>query len=306
MSYQLLPQNGDSLQVPQLVLNNLNNAREDYVRVALYVLYTQDTEPASIAAALNLKNEASAQKALAFWQGAGLLREETGAVPAAELRRRPPRLTTREVLQHSGRNPEIAVLMQEAQRIFGEVISESGCNTLATMYVSDGMPLDYLLIGLASFASQGFTSKKLGTIQHRMENWQEQGVRTASQLDAHLEMLRARCAHHTEAARLLGVPEESITVSEWTRVDLWYEQYHYTEPMISMAVGMVGDSEKKTVAYITGILKKWNAKGFRQPRDVLASQQGSNAAPAGRSAQPQNDLLQKKKGWVPKFRLEDD
>lgn len=305
MAYRLLPQNGDSVRVPQLVLNNLNNGREDYFRVALYLLAGGEGDPAVIAQALALKNENAALRALAFWQGAGLL-EEVRTTPAPELKKAKPRLTPREVLMHSGQDPNLAQLMQQAQDTFGEVISESGCSILATMYVNDGMPLDYLALGLAHFKAEGLGSKKLATIQRRMQAWQEQGVTTAAQLDSYLQLLETRRARQAQVAELLHCAAEGFTMAERSKINAWYEQLHYTEPMIALAVNMVGDTEKKNIAYINGILKRWHGQGYRQPRDVLAAQQGSNAMPTGRQAPPQQDLLQKKRGFVPKFKLEED
>lgn len=311
MAYRILPQNGDSIQVPQLVLKNLNNGREEYFRVALFVLSTGETQPDEIAQALKLKNTAAAISALAFWQGAGLLEEvqEVETSPQ-ELKKAKPRLTSREVLMHSGQNPEIAVLMQEAQRIFGEIISESGCMILATMYVNDEMPLDYLIMGLAHFAAQGFTSKKLSTIQRRLQNWQEQGIRTVEDLENYLALLETRRVNHEEVASLMKCSVDSFTAMECSKIDSWYEKYRYTEPMISLALSMVGDgeSEKRNIKYINGIIRQWYGKGYRQPRDVLAAQQGSNALPMGRNASPtaQSDLLQKKRGFVPRFQLDED
>ncbi len=310
MAYRLLQQTGDCVRVPQLVMKNLNNGREDYFRVALYVISTGETQPEVIAADLKLKNVTAAINALAFWQGAGLLEEVREAdIPAEVLKTAKPRLTTREVLMHSGQNPEIAVLMQEAQRIFGEVISQSGCSILASMYVNDEMQLDYLLLGLAHFAAQGFTSKKLGTIQRRMQNWQAQGVTTLSSLEEYLSTLEKRRGYYEEVARVVGCPADSFSALEQSKINVWYEKYRYNEAMISLAFGMVGDgeSEKRNVKYVNGIIKKWYGSGYRQPRDVLAEQQGSNAIPAGRpTAAPQGDLLQKKRGFVPKFKLDED
>ncbi len=305
MTYRLLPQHGDAVRVPQLVIKNLNNGREDYFRVALYLLATGETDPVLLQQALGLKNEAAAVRALTFWQGAGLV-EEVKDVPAKELKKAKPRLTTREVLMHSGQNPELAVLMQEAQQIFGEVISETGCSILASMYINDGMPLDYLLLGLAHFASQGFTSKKLSTIHHRLQSWQEQGVVTMPQLEEYLALQEQRQTNHAEVAAMLHRPAESLTGAERSKINIWYEQYHYTEPMVNLAMDMVGDSEKRNISYVNGILKKWHAKGYRQPRDVLAAQQGSNAMPTGRTAVPKTDHIQPRRGWVPKFQLDED
>lgn len=305
MAYRLLPQSGDCVQVPLLVLHNLKNGREDYFRVVLYLLGGGEPEPASIAAALGLKSESVAARALAFWQGAGLLEEIPDPEAAApEIKKSHPRLTTREVLLHSGQNPEIAQLMQTAQLIFGEVISESGCSILATMYVNDGMSLEYLSLGLAHFKQQGLGARRLASIQRRMQAWQEQGVTTAEQLEAYLTLLETRRARYGEVAELMQRPEDTFTAAERSRIDGWYEKYHYTQPMIALALGMVGESEKKTVAYLNGILKKWYGSGYRQPRDVLAATQGTNAMPGGRSTG--QDILQTKRGFVPKFRLEDD
>ncbi len=311
MAYRILPQNGDSVQVPYLVLKNLNNGREEYFRIALYVLSTGETEPEAIARDLKLKDAAAAVRALAFWQGAGLLEEvHDPALPPVELKKEKPRLTSREVLMHSGQNPEIAVLMQEAQQIFGETINEMGVSILATMYVNDEMPLDYLLLGLAHFAAEGFTSKKLSTIRHRLQNWQAQGVTTMAELEAYLTLLENRRTHYEEVASLMGRLTEGLSALERNKIDNWYEKYRYTEPMISLALSMVGDgeSEKNTIKYINGILRQWYSKGYRQPRDVIAAQQGSNAMPSGRPVAPntRQDLLQKKRGIVPRFKLEDD
>ncbi len=304
MAYKLLPWNGDSVRVPQLVIKNLNNGREDYFRVALYLLATGETDPLQLQQALGLKSEAAALRALTFWQGAGLVEEiKDQAVP--ELKKAKPRLTTREVLMHSGQNPELAVLMQEAQRIFGEVISENGCSILASMYINDEMPLDYLLLGLAHFAEQGFASKKLSTIHRRMQSWQEQGVGTMSQLEEHLALQEQRRQNYAEVARMLHRAADALNASECAKINIWYEQYHYTEPMINLAMDMVGDSEKRNVSYVNGILKKWYARGYRQPRDVLAAQQGSNAMPTGRTA-GKTDAAQPRRAWVPKFQLDEE
>ena len=75
MTYRIKAVQGDSIAVPQLVFSKLGAADEANVRVALYVLATQSTDPAQIAAALKLRSRRSAESALAFWAGAGLLEQ---------------------------------------------------------------------------------------------------------------------------------------------------------------------------------------------------------------------------------------
>ena len=73
MIYRLKELKGDTIAVPQLVFSKLGIAEEYNVRVALYVLATGVTDPDKLCADLKLRSRISAESALAFWAGAGLL-----------------------------------------------------------------------------------------------------------------------------------------------------------------------------------------------------------------------------------------
>ncbi|MEI3013715.1 MAG: hypothetical protein V8T36_02540 [Ruthenibacterium lactatiformans] len=90
MAYRLVENKGDSVAVPQLVIAKLPELEDDWLRVALFVVATGETDPARIAAALRLKSPERAQTALVYWKGAGLL-ESGGRTrrPAVALTPRP-------------------------------------------------------------------------------------------------------------------------------------------------------------------------------------------------------------------------
>ena len=68
--------------MPQLIFSKLGIAEEYNVRVALYVLATGITDPEKICADLKLRSRISAESALSFWAGAGLLeRYDENAAP---------------------------------------------------------------------------------------------------------------------------------------------------------------------------------------------------------------------------------
>ena len=82
MIYRLKPQQGDTVAVPQLVFARLGAAEEASVRVALYVLATGVTDPDKLCADLKLRSRMTAESALAYWAGAGLLeRYDENAAP---------------------------------------------------------------------------------------------------------------------------------------------------------------------------------------------------------------------------------
>ena len=73
MIYRLKEYKGDAVPVPQLVFSKLGIAEEYSVRVALYVLATGITDPDKLCAELKLRSRITAESALSFWAGAGLL-----------------------------------------------------------------------------------------------------------------------------------------------------------------------------------------------------------------------------------------
>ena len=83
MAYRLAKQNGDAVSVPQLIFTQLPQLVDDWLRVALYVVATGQTDEAAIARALRLKGPERAREALVYWKGVGLL--ETADAPADEL-----------------------------------------------------------------------------------------------------------------------------------------------------------------------------------------------------------------------------
>ena len=90
MIYRLKPQQGDTVAVPQLVFARLGAAEEASVRVALYVLATGVTDPDKLCADLKLRSRISAESALAYWAGAGLLeRWDENAAPGGGQPHRP-------------------------------------------------------------------------------------------------------------------------------------------------------------------------------------------------------------------------
>ena len=111
MIYRLKELQGDTIAVPQLVFSKLGIAEEYNVRVALYVLATGITDPDKICADLKLRSRISAESALSFWAGAGLLeRYEENAAPGAEPSAPAP-MTWAEIAAASRTDPMISSLI---------------------------------------------------------------------------------------------------------------------------------------------------------------------------------------------------
>ena len=215
MAYRLVENKGDSVAVPQLVIAKLPELEDDWLRVALFVVATGETDPARIAAALRLKSPERAQTALVYWKGAGLLEscgepQARGGIDAAPAPR--AHLTTPEVASAAQGDPAIAGLVQECQALMGGVITQADTNILVSMYLSDGMPVDMILLGVAHFAALGKRSARY--IERALLGWQREGIDSGEAAERYLRLLDQRAAHEKETAKLLGLADAKFTKAD--------------------------------------------------------------------------------------------
>lgn len=283
MAYRLCKNLGDSIAVPQLVVSKLPQLEEDWLRVALMVLATGETDPARLARELRLKSVEKAREALLFWKGAGLLEScEESTVPAGDLAGANPvrsHMTTPEVTAAARNDPSIAALVQECQRLMGGVITQADTNIFVSLYVADGLPVDFILLGVAHFVSLGKRSARY--IERALLGWQAEGIDTVEAAERYLKLLALRTEREAETARLFHLEDAKFTKAEQRAIACWYEEFQYGEDMIAEAIAYAG--EKSSVRYVNGILRAWHSKGYRTVRDVI-----NDSALCAKNVQPTN------------------
>ncbi|MBP8854911.1 MAG: DnaD domain protein [Oscillospiraceae bacterium] len=305
MAYKLNEHSGDCLAVPQLIVAKLPELEDDWLRVALYVLSTGCTEPAQIAQALRLASPKRAKEALTYWKGAGLLCDDRAALPAGACldgasmpTACAPRLTTREITKAAQTDGNIASLVQECQALLGAVLTENDTSEIVSLYLSDELPPDMILLGVAHYAALGKRSGKY--IARALRSWQAQGIDTGAAAERYLHSLEQRERNEVLVAELFGLQAAKFTRAESTLIAEWFEGFGYASEMISEALGYAG--EHRTVRYVNGILRAWYAKGFKTAKDVQAeSATGmANVQPMGKA--PKRDILQNARGTVPVYK----
>ena len=201
MIYHLKELQGDTIAVPQLVFSKLGIAEEYNVRVALYVLATGITDPDKICADLKLRSRISAESALSFWAGAGLLeRYEENAAPGAEPSAPAP-MTWAEIAAASRTDPMISSLIDCAQTGFARPLTHREMEKLVNLYVQEGFAPETVMLCVAYVASCG--KRTMAAVVHELKVWRTEGVETGEQADAHLK-LRSRISAESALAFWAG------------------------------------------------------------------------------------------------------
>ena len=169
MIYRLKELQGDTIAVPQLVFSKLGIAEEYNVRVALYVLATGITDPDKICADLKLRSRISAESALSFWAGAGLLeRYEENAAPGAEPSAPAP-MTWAEIAAASRTDPMISSLIDCAQTGFARPLTHREMEKLVNLYVQEGFAPETVMLCVAYVASCG--KRTMAAVVHELKVW---------------------------------------------------------------------------------------------------------------------------------------
>ena len=264
MIYRLKELKGDTIAVPQLVFSKLGIAEEYNVRVALYVLATGVTDPDKICADLKLRSRISAESALSFWAGAGLLeRYEENTAPGEEPSAPAP-MTWAEIAAASRTDPMISSLIDCAQTSFARPLTHSDMERLVNLYVQDGYAPETVMLCVAYMASRN--KRTMAAVIHELKVWRNEGVETGEQADSHLKLLALRQSREQYVSGLLEIPESELTLGGRKAIARWYEVYGYDDAMVQEAAVQAG--AKKDLWYWNSILKTWNAKGLRTIHDV--------------------------------------
>ena len=178
--YKLAALGGDTVAVPRLIFSHLPRVDGDTVRVALYVLDKNCTDPRTIARDLGLKSIEAANRALQYWSGAGLLEPDRGAPAAAAPEQKP----AAEIDLAAINDPYVAVLCEEAQTAFGKALGRSDLQRLVGLYLNEGWQPDVLLLCCAEVARQG--RRTVGAVSRELGRWREAGVETGEDAERYL------------------------------------------------------------------------------------------------------------------------
>ncbi len=285
---------GDSLPVPQLVFSRLGfpEADEPRFKVALYMLANGECGIRQVADALHISTDL-AEKAMLYWEGAGLL-ERSAPAPVHNVPTKPQtrvRMSLEQANLATGSDKILGAMVQELQYIFGGIMNQKEYAVYCTLYCQDEFPADMILMAAMHCAAE----QKSGAfrVERTLLSWRKEGLSTCADVDAYLLLLSERERRYQEMAEVLGQAKPIFSAAERRMIDSWHEQFGYDMSMIEAARLAAGDKQNE-LRYLNGIIKKWQAKGYATVQDMQHGEQASNLLVQGSGKKPkkEDDLLQ--------------
>ena len=315
MSYKInLGLWGSVFAVPtSLVDNGLKLASDSQIKVLLYIL-RHNASPLTdelISQALGIHSE-DVRDAIEYWNAKGLFvtadnvmsipesdKTSTGNVSVADStastkepelsvqtpkQDAPTRLVSRPtkpepayVARRKNTDKSISFLMDEAESILGRFLSQPDMATILMLHDTDGLPPEVILMLMEHCVQIG--SGNMRYIEKTGINWAAAGINTISLAEEKIKSYSESTSAWNTAAAVFGINISGTpTQKQLEFADNWINKWRFSEAMLRLAYERCVDAKGEfKLAYINGILKRWNELSLKKVEDVISNEAKSNA-----------------------------
>ncbi|MBE6794778.1 MAG: DnaD domain protein [Ruminococcaceae bacterium] len=192
---------------------------------------------------------------------------------------RPVRPEPGYVIKRLGSDKELSMLVDEAQQIFGRVISNADVGTLVMLHDTDGLPVDVILMLLNYCVESGKGTMRY--IEKLGIEWGNEGINTIALAEDKIRRTTEVYSYFNRVATTFGLKNAGTpTKKQLTLANQWVGTWSFSDDMLRLAYERCVDTKGQlNMDYINGILKKWYMAGFKNPDDVA-----QDTAPAVQTA----------------------
>ncbi len=300
--------------VPNQVKNLLGSCSGTMLKVLLLILSQpqEPINPSHLSAALGYP-PADIEEALDFWCKQGILSgknsfsaesvEQTALTPLPRVRRVTNRkaLTNQEMEMLAANDPNIPLLLQEAQNIWGDLLTSSMQETLCSFYTYDKLPVEYLLLVLMYCVQRD--KKSFGYLRTLVNAMLEKGVDDYDKAETYLNNLEQSESHEGIIRSAFGIHDRVLTTKEKTFISDWFNQFGFDISVIKLAYERTIDNiGKPSFPYTNRILSDWHAKDIKTAKEAAAetvSQKKNNGSKGGLASSIDHEELEKLSGKLP-------
>ncbi len=296
-----------------LVDKGLKLASETQLKVLLYILRNSQKElnDELVAQALSIHSD-DVMDAVSYWCDKGLLAktgetllmgnrsgntsitvEDKASIPAEEVKRhqtrgaRPMKPEPAYVTRRLKSDESLVTLMQEAQRILNKMLSNTDMATLLMLHDTDGLPVEVIFMLMEYCVKIG--KGTLRYIEKTGINWAAEGITTISLAEEKIKRQTETSEAWNKVSAVFGLRIGGTpTKKQLAFADVWVNSWNFSEDMLRLAYEKCVDSKGElNMAYVNGILRKWNEDGLRNPSEVSQQEKTTPVSGLGKQTAQQ-------------------
>ncbi len=261
MIFHLKKKETVGVNVPTIVFNNLEYAKETDLKVILHILNTQNCDAISISKDLNL-NLLSVQSSILYWANLDLLhiQEET-----TKKTKKKPVLSAQDIMALSSSSSEIDTLVKEMQKIFSYTLNEKHTMKFIELLLEENIGVDAIISLSLYFKNLSDTSPSYIAKMISSAN-KKTPLTSFKQAEKYIHLLEERKLNLEKVAQIFSCSSEDFTTSEKTLIYSWFEKLNMSISMIKKSLEVAGSLAD--VKYCGGILKNWHRKKYTTVDDL--------------------------------------
>ena len=254
------------------------SANGEYVKVYLYVLRhnKEELKVSEIADALN-STESDVQRALAYWEKAGILnwqqeqqREEKAILESGKQEQRTKAggqtsctSTVSKKDRGAGSEEEFSQFLYVVQQYLGKIITPSDCQRLSYLYEELQMSVDLLEYLVESCAEAGH--REIRYIEKVGLNWHKEGIRTVEQAQGK----KIFSSDLFAVLKAFGISDRNPAASEEKYAKKWFRTFGFSREVVLEACSRtINTIHKPSFPYADKILSDWHEAGVKRLADV--------------------------------------
>lgn len=307
---------GSVFAVPSVVVDeHIKIASAYHLKVLLYLLKNNNTPQSdeTIASALGMHTD-DVKDCLSFWVERKVIsvtdevvtphkeepKEETTvtafSVPQPETEEKPKRKlpsATRPVRPEPGyvlkciaSDPEVAVLMDEAQLVFGRLLSNAEIGTLVMLRDTYGLPVDVIIMLMQYCADNNKAT--LAHVEKIGIQWGLECINTMALAEEKIRQMTQSYSNFNRVSTTFGLKNAgSPTKKQLEFATTWVSTWSFSDDMLRFAYEKCVDAKgTMNMSYINKILEKWYMAGWKNPDEVKDEAKEPAKKSAKKSSKP--------------------
>lgn len=207
----------------------------------------------------------------------------SGGLPKAPPEREMPEYSANDIIRAVEGREEFRLLVQEAQRRLGKILSNADLAILFGLYDYLGLPAEvlYLLVGycIEESARRYGSGRKptLRQIEKEGYIWARRGIDTEERAAAHIKYLELLRSDVYKIMGVLQLSGRAPTRPEERYIRTWLEMGFASETVEIAYEKTVLKCKELNWNYLNSILKNWHEKNLHRPEDVLKTSAPASA-----------------------------
>lgn len=265
---------GDGMiMLPMEVKDKLKTASLPELKVLLYLYAEKEAEIPEIASALGI-TPGEAERAIAFWRGAGILEEEETTekkqIPSGPMYRNYDSETIAENLKVES----FRLCTEIASEKLGKQLTKVDLSHLLYLYDYVNLPAE-MICGVVEYCvSKGKRSMEY-IFRTAVSMYEKDGIDTYEKFERYLAHLEKVGTEVEKVRRLCGFGERELSTKEKKYLNQWFGEWEISYDLVHLAYEKTVDSiGKARLSYMDAILKRWYEMGCATPEDAERADAG--------------------------------